>query len=69
MKLRSLIIWIILLLSLLVAYYINRYLQKAMQPRQSPARLFLFLLTNFVLVLLYTMFIVGLIVKLFPVKG
>ena len=40
-----------------------------MQPRQSAARLFLFLLTNFVLVLVYTMFIVGLIVKLFPING
>ncbi len=39
-----------------------------MRPRDSAARLFLFLLTNFVLVLVYTMFIVGVIVKLFPLK-
>jgi hypothetical protein len=69
MKLRSLTILVLLLLSLLPAYFIYGYLQRSMRPRQSPARLFLFLLTNFVLVLVYTMFIVGLIVKLFPVKG
>lgn len=69
MKLRSLTILVILLLSLLPAYTISQYLQRAMRPRQSAARLVLFLLTNFVLVLVYTMFIVGLIVKLFPVKS
>ena len=69
MKWRSLTILGILLLSLLPAFYINRWLQRSMQPRQSAARLFLFLLTNFVLVLVYTMFIVGLIVKLFPING
>jgi hypothetical protein len=69
MKLRSLTILVILLLSLLPAYYISQYLQRTMRPRESAARLFLYLLTNFVLVLVYTMFIVGLIVKLFPVKS
>jgi hypothetical protein len=39
-----------------------------MRPRESAARLFLFLLTNFILILVYTMFIVGLIVKMFPVR-
>ena len=69
MKLRSLTILVILLLSLLPAYTISRYLQRAMRPRESAARLFMYLLTHFALVLLYTMFIVGLIVKLFPVKS
>lgn len=69
MKLRALAILFILLLSLLPAFYMNRYLQRSLQPRQSAGRLFLFILANFVLVLVYTLFVVGLIIKLFPVKG
>ena len=66
MRLRSLTILLILSLSLIPVYYVNRYLQRVMLPRQSAVRLFLFLLTNLIVVLLYTMFIVGLVVKLFP---
>jgi hypothetical protein len=67
MRLRSLAILIILLVSLIPIYYIYRSLQLWIQPRQSAARLFLFLLANFVLVLAYTLLLVGVIVKLFPV--
>lgn len=66
MKLRSLLIFLILLLALIPAYSINRYLQRVMRPRESAARLFLFLIANFVLVIVYTIFLVGLILKLFP---
>jgi 4-hydroxybenzoate polyprenyltransferase len=69
MKWRTLAIWLILFLSLLPAFYINRYLQRSMRPRESAARFFLFLLTNFIMVLLYTMIVVGLIGKMFRVKG
>jgi hypothetical protein len=67
MRLRSLAILIILLVSLIPIYHIYRILQQWIQPRQSAARLFLFLLANFVLVLAYTLVLVGVIVKLFPV--
>jgi len=66
MKLRSLIILLILLLSLLPAYYLNRYLQRVLRPRESAGRLFLFLLANFVFVIVYTVLIVGVIIRVFP---
>ena len=66
MKLRSLVILLILLLSLLPAYYLNRYLQRVLRPRDSAGRLFLFLMANFVFVIVYTVFIVGVIIRVFP---
>jgi hypothetical protein len=66
MKLRSLLILLILLFSLLPAYSFNRYLQRVLRPRESAGRLFLFLLANFVFVVVYTILIVGLIIRLFP---
>jgi hypothetical protein len=66
MRVRSLVILLILLLSLLPAYYLNRYLQRVLRPRDSAGRLFLFLLANFVFVIVYTVFIVGVIIRVFP---
>jgi hypothetical protein len=65
MKLRSLLIFLIVLLSLMPVYYINRLLQKMLMPRESAGRLFLFFLANFLLVIIYTILIVGLVVSLF----
>jgi hypothetical protein len=67
-KLRSLAILLILLLSMIPVYYFYRWLQRTIQPQESPARLFLFLLANFVLVMIYTLLLVGLIAKLFPLQ-
>jgi hypothetical protein len=66
MKWRSLIILLILLLSLLPAYYFSRFLQRVLRPRESAGRLFLFLLASFVLVVVYTVFLVGVIIRVFP---
>jgi hypothetical protein len=66
MRVRSLVILLILLLSLLPAYYLNRYLQRVLRPRDSAGRLFLFLLANFVFVIVYTVLIVGVIIRVFP---
>jgi len=66
MKVRSLVILLCLLMALIPAYYINKYLQRSMRPRDSAGRLFLFLLLNLVLVLVYTLLLVGVIVRLFP---
>ncbi len=66
MRGRSLVILLILLLSLLPAYYLNRYLQRVLRPRDSAGRLFLFLMANFVFVIVYTVFIVGIIIRVFP---
>ena len=65
-KLRNLAILFLLALSLIPVYYLYRYLMRTLQPRQSAARLFLFLLANLLLVIVYTMLLVGLVVKLFP---
>jgi hypothetical protein len=66
MKLRSILIFLVLLVSLIPAFAINRSLQKIMRPRESAARFFLFLIANFVLVVVYTIMLVGLIIKVFP---
>jgi len=67
MKGRSLAISLCLLLALIPAWYFNRYLQRSIRPRESAGRLFLFLLANFILVIVYTLLLVGVIVRLFPV--
>lgn len=68
MKGRSLLILLLLLLALLPMYYLNRWLQQVMRPRENAGRFFLFLFANFMLILVYTVFLVGLILRIFPVK-
>lgn len=68
MRGRSLVILLLLLLSLLPMYYVNRWLQRVMRPRESAGRFFLFMFANFVLIIAYTVFLVGLIVRIFPVR-
>lgn len=68
MKLRSLTILFIIVLSLLPAFYINRVLQKKMQPRKSLIRLLVYLLSSFVLVFLYVFLLVWAIGHLFPLQ-
>jgi hypothetical protein len=69
MKFRSLLIFLIILLSLIPIYYLNGFLQKVVRPRDSAGRLFLFFLANFVLVIIYTILVVGLVVSLFHIFG
>lgn len=68
MKGRSLLILLLLLLALVPMYYLNRWLQLVMRPRENAGRFFLFLFANFVIILFYTVFLVGLIVRIFPVR-
>ena len=58
---------LVIMLSLVPAFYLNRWLQKIIQPRKSFLRLLLYILTAFVLVFLYTFVIVWCIAKLFPI--
>lgn len=67
MKGRSLAILLLIMAFLIPIYFIYRYLLRVMRPRESAARLFLFLISNLVLIVVYTLLVVGLIVKLFPV--
>jgi hypothetical protein len=58
---------LVIMLSLVPAFYLNRWLQQIIQPRKSFVRLLLYILTAFVLVFLYTFVIVWCIAKLFPI--
>ncbi len=66
MKFRSLLILSILVLALIPVYYLNRWLQRVVRPRDSAGRFFLFLFTNFLLVIVYTVLIVGLVLRVIP---
>jgi len=60
-----LLILVIILLALVPLFYLNRWMQRKMRPRESAAGFFLFLFANFVLIVVYTLFVVGLIVTIF----
>jgi len=68
MKRRALLIWLIIVVALVPLYYVNRYLNKTIRPREAAGRFFLFLFMNFLLVVVYTMTVVAIIVRLFPVR-
>jgi len=63
---RSLLIFLFLLLALVPAWFFNRYLQQVVQPRQSFSRLLLYLFIVLVFVAAYTFLLVWLVTKLFP---
>ncbi|HEY4209793.1 MAG TPA: hypothetical protein VGM31_23365 [Puia sp.] len=67
-RLRALVILLIIVVALMPMYYISRVLKRAIKPREAPARLFLFIFANFLLVVVYTMTVVAVIVRLFPPK-
>lgn len=62
---RNLLILLTLILSMVPVYYLNRWLQRVMRPRENAGRFFLFLLANFVLIIVYTVLVVGVVVRLF----
>ncbi len=64
MRGHPLIILPILVASLVPAYYFNKYLQRVLKPRESAGRLFLFMLANFVFIIVYTIMLVGMIVRI-----
>ncbi|MBS1664708.1 MAG: hypothetical protein JST68_26925 [Bacteroidetes bacterium] len=65
MKLRSILIIVSLALAMVPFYYINRWLQEVIRPRDSAGRFFLFLFANFLGIVVYTVLVVGLAVRLF----
>ena len=66
MKLRAQIIVLVLLVSLVPAYYFSRYLQRVLRPRESAGRFFLFILVSFMFGVIYLVLLVGMIVRIFP---
>ena len=57
---------LILLLALVPVFYLNRWLQRVMKPREGAGRFFLFLFVNFLLIIAYTILIVGIVLRVFP---
>jgi hypothetical protein len=68
MKIRALVILLVLMVAIVPVYYLNRWMTVVMKPRESVGRLFLFILANFVLIVVYTVLVVGLIIRIFPVR-
>ena len=66
MKLRSLLILLIIALALIPVYYFNRWLQRVLQPKESAGRFFLFLFVNFLMIVVYTVLMVGVVVRVIP---
>jgi hypothetical protein len=65
-KLRSLLILLIIALALIPVYYFNRWLQGVLQPKESAGRFFLFLFVNFLMIVVYTVLMVGVVVRVIP---
>jgi hypothetical protein len=65
-KLRSLLILLIIALALIPVYYFNRWLQRVLQPKESAGRFFLFLFVNFLMIVVYTVLMVGVVVRVIP---
>lgn len=68
MKRRALLIWVVIVAALVPLYYINRYLNKVIRPREAAGRFFLYIFANFLLVVVYTVTIVAIIVRIFPIN-
>lgn len=66
MKQPSALVIVNLLLSVIPAYYGNRYLLKQIRPRENFGRLMLYMLSGFAFVFVYTFLVVKLILLLFP---
>ena len=66
MKLRSLLILLVIALALIPVYYFNRWLQRVLQPKESAGRFFLFLFVNFLMIVVYTVLIVGVVLRVIP---
>jgi hypothetical protein len=65
-KIKGVLIVLLVMLSLIPAWYINQWLQKIIQPRRHFGLFLLYMLTCFALVFGYTFLVTTLIFKLFP---
>jgi hypothetical protein len=65
-KFRSLLILLIIALALIPVYYFNRWLQRVLRPKDSASRFFLFLFVNFLMIVVYTVLMVGVVLRVFP---
>lgn len=68
MNLKGIAVLLIIILSLLPAYYLNRQLLKFIEPRKAPLRFLTYMLSMFAFIFGYTFLIVWLIGQIFPVE-
>ncbi len=66
MKAHGWLIMLAVILALIPIFYLNRWLQTLIRPREAAARFFLYMIANFLLVIIYTILLVSLVIKLFP---
>jgi hypothetical protein len=57
---------LIIALALIPVYYFNRWLQRVLRPKDSAGRFFLFLFVNFLMIVVYTVLMVGVVVRVIP---
>jgi hypothetical protein len=62
----NILVWLVILISLAPVFYINRIIQKKIEPRKSGKRLLIYMLVTFALVFAYTFLIVWAISHLIP---
>ena len=65
-RVERVLILVVILLSLIPAYYVNRWLLKVIQPRRSFGHFLLYLLACLVFVFAYTFVVVAIISRVFP---
>lgn len=66
MSLRSVFILLLLIASLMPAYYANKLLHRFIRPRQSLGRLLVYMLSALSLSFAYTFLLVWILLHLFP---
>jgi hypothetical protein len=66
MRWKAIVILLIILISLIPLYSINKYLQRIINPRNSIGQLFLYMLSGMLLVFGYTFLLVLFIKWLYP---
>jgi hypothetical protein len=69
MKLRSFIILIVLVLSMILIFYANKLLQRRIQPRRTFLRFLIYIISAFAVIFIYTFFVVWIIAYLFPLSN
>ena len=62
------LILLMMIVAVVPVVYINRWMKGVIRPKEGAGRLFLFILATFVMIIVYTMLVVGMIVRLFPVR-
>jgi hypothetical protein len=67
MNFKGIAVLLIIILSLLPAYYFNQQLLKFIKPRKAPLRFLAYMLSMFAFIFGYTFLIVWLIGRIFPV--